>query len=746
MDLEAGMAASLLQLNNTQAGGVPGGDQGAADAIPGPSVEPFHLPARPIQATPLAPVIVMPRPTTTPAPAQPGQQSQVERARLAVEDERRRAVEIYEANAEAQARDVVPYNPDYDFSFLQICKYKSNSNEHDTNKNLPTQADLGRASAVESRGVAATRTSPGRRPTGASRPSSPRIENVPQVTTPEVRELKNNPTQLTNYPKVEEEEVTKTVAPTSSAEEVANADATDDHKERVTTAKEDNADLEDRNTNLMAQPCVTMTDSQIFINTNTPQTRGFTMNKHTPVNTNTFNLISPTNCKVIDKGNYNIGNEKLSKVVKLTNGIADNNVDKPTENIIKSTLGGKNIKGNTNEPNTNSNSKGNNTPNNKKSSEKNKVKQTGKIIKGNQNIDQTRKSPEFIYGINTRKKAVNELLQRAISNAKRHGLNLKPGQINNNDGNCLWEALIYNIIQRACIKNKNRETPRQLRKRSIEKAQKDAELKKLPCIPENTTEDDWTKIKKDKVYETELGDFCIMFAARALKRNILVFNTNTKTGAAPITLIRAETYEGGVLTDNNPLLVAYDSVHFESLETISRQDELRAIELVQMIETGKYKMTHINTQKMTVITQNKIPKKNGKKINHGKRTHNLNTHKYKCDVCNISYQGSAELTTHNKKIHTLNECRICKTQTYGEDDFNDHTKACKHQRDRIRQENDKKDRERKKANPKYKNMYNHLMVEMHRPQKCCCYEGVRSYKSKPIIKSVVGKKCDCMWL
>ena len=175
-----------------------------------------------------------------------------------------------------------------------------------------------------------------------------------------------------------------------------------------------------------------------------------------------------------------------------------------------------------------------------------------------QKIDKTIKSPEFIYGINTRKKSINELFQRAISNAARHGLNLKPGLVNNMDGNCLWESLMYNITQRQCIKHKNKETPRQLKQRSLDNAQKDAELKKLPCIPEDTTEEDWTNIRKDKVYETDLGDICIMFAARALKRNILVFNTNTKTGAAPITLIRAETYEGGVLIDNNPLLIAYD--------------------------------------------------------------------------------------------------------------------------------------------------------------------------------------------
>ena len=84
---------------------------------------------------------------------------------------------------------------------------------------------------------------------------------------------------------------------------------------------------------------------------------------------------------------------------------------------------------------------------------------------GANNIDPARKSPEFIHGINTRKKSVNELLQRAISNANRHGLNLRPGQINNNDGNCLWEALVYNIIHRQCIKSKNRETPKQLKKK-----------------------------------------------------------------------------------------------------------------------------------------------------------------------------------------------------------------------------------------------------------------------------------------
>ena len=144
-----------------------------------------------------------------------------------------------------------------------------------------------------------------------------------------------------------------------------------------------------------------------------------------------------------------------------------------------------------------------------------------------------RASPQFIHEIYSRSTMANELLKRAISNAFRHDLNVRPGQLNNADGNCLWEALIYNILYRSCIKRKTKENHRQLRKRSLEKAQIDAQNKKLPFIPAHTTQADWDHIKKDKIYETELGDICIVAAARALNRDIMVFNTNKKNWTSP---------------------------------------------------------------------------------------------------------------------------------------------------------------------------------------------------------------------
>ena len=121
------------------------------------------------------------------------------------------------------------------------------------------------------------------------------------------------------------------------------------------------------------------------------------------------------------------------------------------------------------------------------------------VKKVKNNMYPERNSPQFVHEIYSRNKSVNDLLKRAISNAFRHGLNLRPGQLNNADGNCLWEALIYNILYKQCKKSKKRENHRQLRKRYLDKAQIDAQNKKLPYIPDHTTIADWEYIKK-KIY------------------------------------------------------------------------------------------------------------------------------------------------------------------------------------------------------------------------------------------------------
>ena len=128
------------------------------------------------------------------------------------------------------------------------------------------------------------------------------------------------------------------------------------------------------------------------------------------------------------------------------------------------------------------------------------------VIQVKNNMYHTRVSPLFIYEINSKNNMVNELLRRAISNAYRHDLNLKPGHLNNSDGNCLWESIIYNILYRACFRKKSKETSKQLRKRSLDQAQLDSQNKLLPFIESDTTQAQWDHIRHDKIYEKNLGD------------------------------------------------------------------------------------------------------------------------------------------------------------------------------------------------------------------------------------------------
>ena len=57
-------------------------------------------------------------------------------------------------------------------------------------------------------------------------------------------------------------------------------------------------------------------------------------------------------------------------------------------------------------------------------------------------------------------------------------------------------------------------------------------------------------------------------------------NTN-HLAHSPIYVIRAKEYERGERNNQNPVIIAYNSSHYESLETIDDNDNNRAIELVE---------------------------------------------------------------------------------------------------------------------------------------------------------------------
>ena len=114
------------------------------------------------------------------------------------------------------------------------------------------------------------------------------------------------------------------------------------------------------------------------------------------------------------------------------------------------------------------------------------------------------------------------------------------------------KIILANVKGRGCYKTKIKESSKQLRTRSITKAQ----LKKqqLTFIRTNTTEAEWETLKKDGVYETELGDIAIIAVARAIHMDILIFNTNAEVSISPIETVNADEYEGGYRININPII------------------------------------------------------------------------------------------------------------------------------------------------------------------------------------------------
>ena len=133
---------------------------------------------------------------------------------------------------------------------------------------------------------------------------------------------------------------------------------------------------------------------------------------------------------------------------------------------------------------------------------------------------------------------------------------------------------------------------------------------------------------------------------------------------APITLICAKEFSGGELGDINPILLAYNGTHYESLETITPRDDNRAIEIAQLIKSNNYVLDNSHIQGMAKVSHNRNDQtkelKDKSKVTQGE--YGPNKYKNKCETCKCSFEAKTDLVKHNAKKHTLHQCIICKEE------------------------------------------------------------------------------------
>ena len=112
------------------------------------------------------------------------------------------------------------------------------------------------------------------------------------------------------------------------------------------------------------------------------------------------------------------------------------------------------------------------------------------------------------------------------------------------------------------------------------------------------------------------------------------------------------------------VLIGYNGTHFKSLETMSQEDDIRAIELVNLVKSNNYKLNKKQIQSMARISHNKpaATKEMADKAKVNPGEYRDLKHRLKCQVYNGSYESKIYLTQHNALVHARRHCIICKAQ------------------------------------------------------------------------------------
>ena len=182
-----------------------------------------------------------------------------------------------------------------------------------------------------------------------------------------------------------------------------------------------------------------------------------------------------------------------------------------------------------------------------------------------------------------------KIVSRAKASARKHGIKLIHGTPNNSDGNCAIESAIFNINDRDCFPESlifsadyyRRIWMTDMKNRTIHD-------KTWNIYSAEEWELGWAEMMKSGVYERGLfGDLMLLAIACGIKKYILIFNTSLDAPHDPVFVCDPRKF--GVEPDSQiPVVFAYNLVHYESMNTLDKEDDLKTIDLVQRYLTGRY--------------------------------------------------------------------------------------------------------------------------------------------------------------
>ena len=197
--------------------------------------------------------------------------------------------------------------------------------------------------------------------------------------------------------------------------------------------------------------------------------------------------------------------------------------------------------------------------------------------------------PRLRGGSNKESHEIPLIFSQAIASAKKHGIKLKPGKLNNAAGDCVFESTLNNINSRECFAVKFPLSPTVYRYNWM--THLESLTKNYPNLGAGFTaeeqKENWDYLKQSGNYDVDFfGDLVIHGIAIGCRKNILIINTSLEA-SSPVYVIRPEEF-GGIRDSDVPIVLAYNQVHYESLHPVSNLDVEKTKLLVNSYIAGTY--------------------------------------------------------------------------------------------------------------------------------------------------------------
>ena len=244
-------------------------------------------------------------------------------------------------------------------------------------------------------------------------------------------------------------------------------------------------------------------------------------------------------------------------------------------------------------------------------------------------------------------------------------------------GDCLFEAVIYNINHRFAEKEKLLKNVQHYREEWC------AELMLLygdtAHYPGFQHKEDWYAAwdrqldpGQFNVDEYSVSDLVPAGLGHCVSKDILVFNVGQNSSISPVNVYPANIFNS-VPTSQIPILIVYDGNHYESLLPVSQTDIDRSIQLVNFIKNGTYNK-QISTGYLHVTANEPKQKSLQNKIQENLHHIERNITEVTCDLHEKTFQQPDEPQQHMGKhdICDIGNERYTDEETLNENKQNNH--------------------------------------------------------------------------